>query len=120
MLAGVVLHATLSLLPGFDAFGFPIPDRTSSLALAVVYYVIHMFRMTTFFVVAGFFGHVLQRRVCEPDRQRLTFAVVEHLYFGHIRTPSLIASVGYAVTRKPPSADRFATAHVQRLVPSAL
>lgn len=28
-------------------------------------------------LVAGLFGHVLQRRVCEPDRQRLPFAVVE-------------------------------------------
>jgi glucans biosynthesis protein C len=63
MLGGVVLHATLSFLPGFGTLGFPIPDRTSSVTLAVVYYVIHMSRMTTFFFVTGFFGHLLLHRL---------------------------------------------------------
>jgi hypothetical protein len=53
-------------------------------------------------------------------RQRLLFPVVENLHFGHIRTPSLMASVGYAVIKNAPSAARFAITHVQRLVVSAL
>jgi hypothetical protein len=56
---------------------------------------------------------VFQRGVCEPDRQRLAFPVMEDLHFGHIRTPSLMASVGYAVIKNAPSAARFATAHVR-------
>ena len=63
MLGGVVVHATLSFLPGFGALGFPISDRSSSVTLGVVYYVIHMFRMTTFFFVSGFFGHLLLHRL---------------------------------------------------------
>jgi hypothetical protein len=45
---------------------------------------------------------------------------MEDLYFGHMRTPSLMASVGYAVIKNAPSTARFATAHVQRFVASAL
>ncbi len=63
MLAGVVLHAAMSFLPEYGALGFPIPDRFPSLALGVVYYVIHMFRMTTFFLIAGFFGRLLLHRL---------------------------------------------------------
>src|SRR2546422_5890163 len=44
--------------------------------------------------VARFFADVLLRSIREPDRERLAFSVVEHLQFGHILTPSLIASVG--------------------------
>jgi hypothetical protein len=61
-----------------------------------------------------------QRRVREPDCQRLPFAVMEDFYFGHIRTPSSMALVGYAVIKNALSAARFATAHVQRFVASAL
>ena len=37
----------------------------------------------------------------KPDGQRLALTVVEHLCFGHICVPSLMASVGYAVIKKP-------------------
>ena len=62
LIAGVVLHATMSFLPGFGAQGWPLTDNSSSVALGVTFYVIHIFRMTTFFVIAGFFGRVLLHR----------------------------------------------------------
>ena len=62
LLAGVVLHATMSFLPGFGAQGWPIVDRTPSVALGVTFFVIHIFRMTTFFMIAGFFAHLLYHR----------------------------------------------------------
>ena len=62
LLAGVVLHATLSFLPGFGATGWPIADRSPSVALAVTFYVIHIFRMTLFFTIAGFFARLLFHR----------------------------------------------------------
>ena len=63
LLAGVFLHGAMSFLPGFAEVGWPIVDRTPSRELGVTFYVIHMFRMTTFFFIAGWFGHLsLQRR----------------------------------------------------------
>lgn len=57
LLLGVVLHATMS-------FFLPIPaqDVSPSVALGVTFYVIHMFRMTLFFVIAGFFAHLTFHR----------------------------------------------------------
>ena len=62
LLAGVVLHAAMGFLPGFGAQGWPVTDNTSSVTLGVTFYVIHIFRMTTFFVIAGFFGRMLLHR----------------------------------------------------------
>jgi ABC-type multidrug transport system ATPase subunit/peptidoglycan/LPS O-acetylase OafA/YrhL len=62
LLAGVVLHAAMSFLPGFAATGWPIVDRTPSVALGLTFFVIHIFRMTAFFMIAGFFAHLLYHR----------------------------------------------------------
>jgi len=58
LLAGIVLHATMS----FFIF-IPAQDVSQSTTLAVTFYAIHIFRMSTFYVIAGFFAHmVLERR----------------------------------------------------------
>ena len=62
LLAGVVLHASMSFLPGLGAQGWPIADNSPSVALGLAFYVIHTFRMTTFFLIAGFFGRMLLHR----------------------------------------------------------
>jgi len=62
LLAGVVLHSAMSFLPGFGATGWPIVDRSPSPALGLIFYVIHIFRMTLFFMIAGYFGHLLFHR----------------------------------------------------------
>ncbi len=62
LLLGVVLHATVSFLPEMKASGFPVADESSSSALAVIYHVIHLFRLTTFFLIAGFFARLLYHR----------------------------------------------------------
>jgi peptidoglycan/LPS O-acetylase OafA/YrhL len=56
LLLGIVLHATLSFIPG-QRF-WMILDTHPSVALAVLFFVIHVFRMTTFFLIAGFFAHM--------------------------------------------------------------
>ncbi len=60
LLLGVVLHSVAAFLQDF-----PIPiwlDEPSTTA-AVIYYVIHMLRMSSFFLIAGFFGRmVIERR----------------------------------------------------------
>jgi ABC-type multidrug transport system ATPase subunit/peptidoglycan/LPS O-acetylase OafA/YrhL len=62
LLAGIVLHAAMNFLPGFGAMGWPLADPTPSTTLAVTFFVIHVFRMTMFFMIAGFFAHLLYHR----------------------------------------------------------
>ena len=57
LLLGIVLHATISFVPAPTRFWI-IQDNHPSLTLTVMFFVIHVFRMTTFFVIAGFFGHM--------------------------------------------------------------
>jgi peptidoglycan/LPS O-acetylase OafA/YrhL len=57
LLLGIVLHATLSFVPAPTRFWI-IQDNHPSMALAVLFFAIHVFRMTTFFVIAGFFAHM--------------------------------------------------------------
>ena len=51
-------------------------------------------------------------RLTEPDRERLSFAVVNDLYGVHTTSPCLTASVGQAVIRRPDSGRM--TAHNSR------
>ncbi len=62
LLAGIILHATLS-------FFLPVPtsDSSHSSALAVLFFVIHTFRMTLFFIIAGFFARLLLARRGVPS-----------------------------------------------------
>jgi glucans biosynthesis protein C len=62
LIAGVVLHACMSFLPGFAITGLPIVDNSPSVTLGVAFFVIHMFRMSLFFFIAGFFGRLLLER----------------------------------------------------------
>ena len=57
LLLGIVLHATLSFIPTPTRFWI-IQDSHPSTTLAVLFFVIHVFRMTTFFLIAGFFAHM--------------------------------------------------------------
>ena len=59
LLLGIVFHATVSFLPGPPgAQIWMVMDNSRSVALGIVFYVTHIFRMTTFFVIAGFFAHM--------------------------------------------------------------
>ncbi len=62
LLAGVALHATLSYLPDAGSWWI-VGDDESSQALSGLFFVVHMFRMTVFFVLAGFFGRLLCERL---------------------------------------------------------
>jgi len=62
LLLGIVLHATLSFVPGMDQVGWPIVDNSPSVVLGATFFVIHIFRMTLFFAIAGFFARMLFHR----------------------------------------------------------
>jgi hypothetical protein len=62
LLLGIILHATVSFIPTPTRFWI-IQDTHPSMTLALLFFVIHVFRMTTFFLMAGFFAHMsLHRR----------------------------------------------------------
>ena len=61
LLLGVVLHATLSFMPGAQVWLVADPSRST--ALAMLFFTIHVFRMTLFFLLAGFFAHLLLHRL---------------------------------------------------------
>jgi peptidoglycan/LPS O-acetylase OafA/YrhL len=62
MLLGLVLHsaASYTFTPLGDAW--PYRDRQTSLAFDLVVFVIHLFRMPTFYVMAGFFAALIYAR----------------------------------------------------------
>jgi len=63
LLLGIALHATMSFLPGFRDTGWPISDVSESASMGVFFYVVHIFRMAAFFLVAGFFARLLHERL---------------------------------------------------------
>lgn len=57
LLLGIVLHATLSFVPASPRF-WVIQDIHPNLILSLLSFAIHVFRMTTFFLMAGFFARM--------------------------------------------------------------
>lgn len=63
LLCGVLLHASLSFLPGLPPFVIsPASDPAKSTGLAVMFFCIHLFRMTSFFLIAGVFARMMLHR----------------------------------------------------------
>ena len=60
LLLGVVFHGTLAYLPGASVW--VVTDEARSPALSAVFFTSHMFRMTTFFLIAGFFARMMFHR----------------------------------------------------------
>ena len=56
LLLGIVFHASLSFMPTF--IGWAVQDVSTSPLVALFFTVSHTFRMETFFLLAGFLGHV--------------------------------------------------------------
>jgi glucans biosynthesis protein C len=59
LLLGIALHACLSFMPGVGGDLWPISDNSKSTTLAVLFFVIHVFRMTVFFLIAGLLSRAL-------------------------------------------------------------
>lgn len=62
LLLGVVFHAGFSFLPGLIPGIWAMTDNSPSAALGVLLFTSHIFRMSLFFCVAGFFAHMLFHR----------------------------------------------------------
>jgi ABC-type multidrug transport system ATPase subunit len=102
LLLGIVLHATMSFfLP------FPAVDSSQSTALGGAFYVIHIFRMSLFFLIAGFFARLsLQRhgaRAFVKDRSR---RIALPLVAGWLLlAPTIVAIMIWGMRRSFPEAD---------------
>ena len=107
MLLGLVLHTAINYLPAIpENANWPYQDAATSLVLAWLIAFIHMFRMPTFFVVAGFFAaFVYQRRGPRAFlRHRLSRLGVPLLCAWPILYAVLVGSAPYAqaFTAAPP------------------
>jgi ABC-type multidrug transport system ATPase subunit/peptidoglycan/LPS O-acetylase OafA/YrhL len=99
LLSGIVLHATMS-------FFLPIPahDVSQSATLNVVFFLIHTWRMTTFFIVAGLFARlVIARRGTRGFIADRAKRILVPLLVGWvILAPLTIAALIWGVTRTAP------------------
>lgn len=104
LLLGILLHATMSFLPGFGDVGWPILDVSPSVTLGVGFYIIHMFRMTLFFIIAGFFARLLLDRVGTAAfvRNRLKRVALPMLGFGIIVLPLAIVPMVWVIAQSGP------------------
>lgn len=63
LLLGVVLHAALAYFP---VTIWIVPDTDNSPVASVLFFAIHLFRMTSFFLIAGLFAHMMLNRRGTP------------------------------------------------------
>jgi ABC-type multidrug transport system ATPase subunit/peptidoglycan/LPS O-acetylase OafA/YrhL len=62
LLLGVVFHASLSFVPGIPPGVWAMVDTSPSGAIGLLSFVSHIFRMSLFFMMAGFFARLLYHR----------------------------------------------------------
>jgi ABC-type multidrug transport system ATPase subunit/peptidoglycan/LPS O-acetylase OafA/YrhL len=63
LLLGVAFHAALSFMPGWPPGIWAMVDTSPSPFLADAAFVAHIFRMSLFFLLAGFFARLLHQRL---------------------------------------------------------
>lgn len=111
LLLGVVLHASMSFLPGFRETGWPLSDDSTSIGLGLLYFVIHLFRMPLFFLVAGFFARLLHERAGTLGliRNRAQRIALPFVVFYFVTMPLIILAIVWAARQsnsKGPPAEQ--------------
>lgn len=96
MLLGIVLHATEVYLVG-DNPPFPKDSNATYLGLNYLEYIIHMFRMPIFFLLAGFFGALLhtKRGVSKMIQNRIKRILYPLIVFLIVLFPVVVVSLRY-------------------------
>jgi len=91
LVLGIVFHAGMSFLPFFC--GWAVQDVSTSQAVAVFFTTSHIFRMETFFLLAGLLGHVTYHRKGTGSfvRSRLLRIVLPFLLGWFILRPLLVS-----------------------------
>ena len=62
LLLGVVFHAGFSFIPGMIPGIWAFNDNSPSVAISVLLFTSHIFRMSLFFFIAGFFARMMFER----------------------------------------------------------
>jgi ABC-type multidrug transport system ATPase subunit/peptidoglycan/LPS O-acetylase OafA/YrhL len=62
LLLGIVFHAGFAFIPGFPPGIWAISDSSPSTAISGLLFVSHIFRMSLFFFIAGFFARMMVQR----------------------------------------------------------
>lgn len=98
LLLGVVLHATLSFFPTDGVW--MIADTNRSPVMSGLFMVIHTFRMPLFFLLAGFFGRMVYRRMGAGRfaLSRLKRIALPFVSFYPIIFPMIVALFIWALT----------------------
>jgi len=63
LLLGVAFHATISFIPGFPPGIWAMTDNSPSQFLGDAGFIAHMFRMSLFFFIAGFFARMMYHKL---------------------------------------------------------
>ena len=91
LMLGIVFHASLSFMPIF--MGWAVQDVSTGPLVAMFMTVSHSFRMETFFLLAGFFSHLMFHRkgAGEFVRSRLLRIVVPFVVGWFILRPLVVS-----------------------------
>jgi glucan biosynthesis protein C len=94
LLLGICLHACLSFVPGIDPNLWPVSDIHKSAALSVTVFVIHIFRMSVFFLMAGLLTRALfQRRGLSAFCRNRAARILAPLALGWLVCFALIVAI---------------------------
>lgn len=124
LVLGVFFHATLAYLPGPQLW--VAVDTSRSVELSVLFYVLHIFRMTVFFLLAGFFARLLleRRGTWGFMRNRFTRIAAPLAMFWPIVITGIVAVAIWAAVQAngaempagdpppPPNAETFPLTHL--------
>jgi glucan biosynthesis protein C len=93
---GVFFHATMSYLPGPPVW--MVTDQQDSAVLGVTFFTLHMFRMTLFFLIAGFFARMMFHRKGAKAfaKDRLRRIGIPLVAFWPISIASIVLITGWA------------------------
>lgn len=100
MLLGLVLHSAVSYITTPLGAAWRYKDAQTSIALDLLIFFIHLFRMPTFFVVAGFFAALLLERDGAVGfiRNRLRRVLVPLVMFWGVMIP--VCGYGFVFTAR--------------------
>ncbi len=101
LLLGIVFHAGFSFLPGMFPGIWAMVDVSPSTTIAVVLFTSHIFRMSLFFFMAGFFGRMMFHRKGPRGflRDRLKRILVPLVVGWVVLFPSIAAVWVWGITK---------------------
>ena len=119
LLSGIVLHAAMTFMPGLASFGFPA-DSSQSPTLQTLFYVIHVFRMALFFMLAGYFAHLMFHRkgtagfLRDRVKRILVPLIVGWVVFGPLTTALVFMALGPPMqsAAPAPAPSAFSLSHL--------